>query len=121
MRKYIYIALFGSLGAMVRHLCYSTDFFSPTVTTLLINVLGSFALAVLLAVSFSNKHISLNIKLGLCVGFLGGFTTFSTLCKEIYILTLNLNYSEAALYIAVSVILGSGAVYAGNALEKGAL
>ena len=121
MNKYIYLAIFGFLGAILRHLAYSLNLGDTSLNTLLINVLGSFALAVILALSFSTRHLSLDFKLGITVGLLGAFTTFSTLCKEIYMFIYTGNYAFALLYISASIILGLGAVYAGNALEKGAL
>ena len=136
MTKYIHIAVFGFLGAIMRHLFYTFNFSFSPLNTLFINVLGSFALAAVVAIPFSvilmgkrrkewvqrlHSHMSLHMKLGITVGFLGAFTTFSTFCRDIYNLILSANFGVAVLYIVASILFGLGAVYVGNALEKGAL
>jgi fluoride ion exporter CrcB/FEX len=46
------------------------------------NVLGAFALAFILTIAFEIWTFDSDIRLGVTTGFLGAFTTFSTLCKE---------------------------------------
>ena len=53
------------------------------------------------------------IRLGIATGFLGAYTTFSTLCKETAELIYRGDYFSAIIYIAISIVLGFAAVYFG--------
>lgn len=76
------MALAGGLGAACRFLVDQliTTGAKPSlpVATLVINVLGAFALGVV-----SGSPASLVVRLVLGVGFCGGFTTFSTASVEL--------------------------------------
>src|SRR5262245_65981399 len=83
--------------------------------TLLINVLGSFAIGVVLTLATTNTVISANWRLLIVTGLLGGFTTFSTFSYETYQLIVNGSPLPAALNILGSVgggllgvVLGAG-------------
>jgi CrcB protein len=76
-------------------------------------VTGSFLLAFLLTAALKSVRFDSDLKLGLTTGFLGAFTTFSTFCKEVYLLINSRNYSITALYIILSVIFGFTAAYIG--------
>ena len=85
MKKYSYIAVGGMLGAMSRFGIENIqlwDFQSFPVQTLLVNITGSFFLLLLLTTAFEVLAFDPNIRLGIATGFLGAYTTFSTLCKE---------------------------------------
>lgn len=76
------IACFGAAGALSR---YGVDsLFANTTSsefpwsTLTVNVVGSFLLGVLVAVTTERLLLDENWRLALGVGFLSSFTTFST-------------------------------------------
>lgn len=50
--------------------------------TLAVNVLGSFALAVVVQVSAQTNLVKPELQLALTTGFMGGFTTYSTFNQE---------------------------------------
>ncbi len=117
MKKYSYIAAGGMLGAMSRFGIeniqlwdFQTEF---PIQTLLINITGSFFLLFLLTTAFEVLEFDANVRLGIATGFLGAYTTFSTLCKETVRLMMAGDYLIALLYILFSAVLGLAAAYLG--------
>jgi CrcB protein len=86
--------------------------------TLLINVLGSFAIGVVLTLAATNSAISASWRLLIVTGLLGGFTTFSTFSYETYQLLAEGSLLLAALYILGSVGIGLLGVVLGAALVR---
>jgi CrcB protein len=117
MRKYYLIGIGGFFGAVLRYVIrefphQSADGLIP-VDTLLINAAGAFLLAFIFRTATEYWDFDADLRLGICTGFLGAFTTFSTLCKEATMLTLGGNLYPAVLYIALSAFIGIGAAFAG--------
>ena len=85
--------------------------------TFCINILGCFliglALAIAAKLSFSNET-----KLFFTTGILGGFTTFSAFSNETFILFKNSQYTAAAIYVCLSVIIGVFATFVGYSVVK---
>ncbi|CAN5594649.1 fluoride efflux transporter CrcB [soil metagenome] len=79
-------------------------------TIVAINIVGSFALGVMTHVGV---HLSHDVRTGIGVGFLGGFTTFSTMTVQTVLEADGGNPSKAALYLFVSVAGGMLAALAG--------
>jgi len=50
--------------------------------TLAVNLLGSFLLGLLMTTSLRSTLMNPELRMGLTVGFMGGFTTFSTFSYE---------------------------------------
>ena len=82
-------------------------------SVLAINVAGSFALG-LLAGAGSSEHV----RAVLGVGFLGGFTTFSTFSLDAWADLDAGRPGRALAYVVLSVALGVGAAAAGWALAR---
>lgn len=86
MDKYLVIALGGGLGACARYWLagWVTHKFGATFPygTLLVNVTGSFALGLFLALTADRLHLDPRWRLFVATGFLGGYTTFSTYTFE---------------------------------------
>ncbi len=122
MRKNIYIMLGGAAGAVLRVLVRNMELFQCTsglpYSTLVVNFTGALILAFFLTVSFEISNFDPDIRIGFSTGFLGAFTTFSTLCKETAMLMFNGDYSSAILYIVLSCVLGFAAAYVGYILAK---
>ena len=110
MRKYLYIAIGGALGAMLRVAFKEMDFHQILgqlpVNTLMINLSGSFLLAFILSISLERLERHPDIRLGVATGFFGAFTTFSTMCKEITSLINSGNLLPAIAYAILSIMLG---------------
>jgi CrcB protein len=112
MKKYVYIGIAGSLGAILRYTIKNISIYnykgSIPLNTLIINITGSFILAFILSITYEQWKYSQNMKLGITTGFLGAFTTFSTMCKESVMLMMQGHYLSAISYIVISVIVGIG-------------
>lgn len=83
------------------------------ITTLLINIVGSFVIGLVFGISIKNENFAINWKLFLATGVCGGFTTFSAFSLENMQLLLNGKYGLFALYIILSILFGLAAVVAG--------
>ncbi len=120
MRKYIFIGLGSFLGAILRYLIKSLPLGEGAfpLSTLIINVIGAFALAFILSAALEIWDLSPDIRSGVTIGLLGAFTTFSTLCKETVGLISHQAFFFAGLYIVGSVLLGLGAAYLGVMLAR---
>ena len=96
----------GFLGAVLRYLCsllpLGRDGGFP-VGTLLVNVLGAFAIGLIAAAAARHAALSPRMILFLKTGICGGFTTFSTFSLEALALLEKKAYFLGALYIALSV------------------
>ncbi|MBX3402158.1 MAG: fluoride efflux transporter CrcB [Phycisphaeraceae bacterium] len=81
--------------------------------TLAVNVLGCLLVGFLAAMFATSWNIREEYRLGLIVGFLGGFTTFSAFGRETFVLATGHQLGWALANIALSVGLGLAAVWAG--------
>jgi CrcB protein len=110
------VGLAGSLGALLRYLLgrFVAEHISKEfpLGTLLINVSGSFVIGLLFALAARNM-ISSTLQLVLATGFLGGYTTFSTLSWEIVQLARGGDRAASILYLVGSVVLGLAAAALG--------
>ena len=114
IRNFLLVALGGALGSVLRHtaslIIPAKHFPWPT---LAVNIAGSFLIGLILALSTKEESFLYNWKLFLATGICGGFTTFSAFSLENMELLQNGKYLLAATYIALSVVLGIAAAFAG--------
>lgn len=86
MVKIIYLGIFGGLGCISRYLVsgWVYNLFGRTLPygTLAVNVVGSFLLGLIMEASLRSTLLSPELRIGITVGFMGGFTTFSTFSYE---------------------------------------
>jgi CrcB protein len=110
--KVLLVAVFGSLGALSRYgvsTAISTRNFPYA--TMAINIAGSFALGLVL--TLASQRIRPDLATGLAVGFLGAFTTFSTLSWDSFSLLKDGRPVAALVNVLISVALGVGAASLG--------
>jgi CrcB protein len=120
--KYLIIGLGGFLGANCRYFVgeliaarFGAHF---PYGTLIINISGSFAIGLFLALA-AERFIALqSLRFLLVIGFLGAYTTFSAFSFESLALIQSKAYLAAALNLAGSVVLGIIAVTAGVAAAR---
>lgn len=87
-------------------------------STLMVNVLGAFALGVLLAACLE-RGVGPPLLLPVVgVGLLGGFTTFSTFALEAVALVEAGRLTHAAAYVGLTNVVGLAAAVAGLALGR---
>lgn len=118
MKRFLLIGIGGFLGAVLRavvknQLLVPYSMLFPW-NTLLINVLGSFLIALFLTICMEVVEVDSDIRLCIATGFIGAFTTFSTVCKEAVKLLQHGQAAIAMTYLLVSILLGLSAVYAGT-------
>jgi len=82
-------------------------------STLIINVVGAFALATLVARAW--RRAPAWLRAGLGVGLLGSFTTFSAVAVSLVSLADAGEWTTAVAYLAVTLIAGLAAAWAGLA------
>jgi CrcB protein len=116
------VALGGALGASAR---YGLDrYIEERVAsvfpwaTFTINVTGCFVIGILTVQLVDRHHIPAWIRVGIVVGVLGGYTTFSTFSQESFSLIESRDFGVALAYLAGSVITGLLAVYCGTLLGR---
>mgnify|MGYP000506918115 CR=1 FL=1 len=72
--------------------------------TLAVNVIGSLLLGLIMEGSLRSTLLSPELRFGLTVGFMGGFTTFSTFSLESLTLLQQGRITAFLTYIALSLI-----------------
>jgi CrcB protein len=94
----------GALGCVCRYLLASSlgERFGIPYGTLAVNLLGSFALALLMSLSGRSEDPQLRLLLG--TGFMGGFTTYSTFNLETLRLLEAGDWRRAALYLGLTLV-----------------
>lgn len=107
----------GALGAVARYLV--VEWVAPRwarrfpLATFLINVTGAFALGLLMTAGGSGAHAPATARLLLGVGFLGGYTTFSTLSYETDALIRRGHTAHAWMHAAGTLVAGIAAATLG--------
>jgi len=114
LEPFLLVGIGGFAGANLR---YALDLIVPGVVvgTFLVNVLGSFALGVLVYDSLNSPAIAENSRLVFGTGFLSSFTTYSNFVLD----TILVEPLTAAGYVLASYIVGFLAVVAGRAFTEG--
>lgn len=112
MMNILLVAVGGFFGAIARYYVTRslTKNFSGTFphATLFVNVLGSFVLGVMLGFQVST---TVNLLFG--VGFLGAFTTFSTINAELVTFKQEKNWVFFTNYIVLTYLFGIVIAFAG--------
>lgn len=117
MLNILYVGLGGFIGSILRYLVFlsSNHLLGSNLpySTIIVNIIGSFFIGFLYQFFNNYIFISESTKLLLTVGFLGGFTTFSTFSIDAFILYQNYGKFFAVSYIILSVVLSLSALLLG--------
>lgn len=117
----LWIAMGGALGAISRYLVHqhmvANGMGALGLSTLTVNVVGSFAIGCCF-VFFERVSASEALRLGLMVGFLGAFTTFSSFSLELVSDLQVGNVLRPSIYAAASVVFCLLACYAGIVVTR---
>ena len=121
--KYLLILLGVSVGSLSRYLIgsalvtrYGTRL--PIIGTMTINVTGSFLIGLLMTLITERFGTNQNLRPLLVIGFLGGYTTFSSFEWETYSVIRDGGFWLGIFNIVGSVTLGYAAVWRGAMLAR---
>ena len=119
---YLLIALGGGIGSLARYLAggaimarFGSRF---PVGTLMVNVSGSFLIGLLMTLLTEKSQPSPYWRPLLVVGFLGGYTTFSSFEWETYAAIRDGGFWIGLANIVGSVVFGYAAVWLGALLAR---
>lgn len=125
MELLLAVAAGGALGAAGRYLVISwvgrwfgTGF---PLGTILVNVVGSFALGLLVVALAGAGPQSQAVQGFLVIGILGAFTTFSTFSLDVALLYERGTFGRLAAYVLGSVGLSIAGLFAGLSAMRGLL
>jgi CrcB protein len=115
--KYVLVGIGGCLGSILRFWLGSyiggkmgTRF---PYGTLVINITGSFLIGLVFALLTARTHWSPNWRYLVPIGFIGGYTTFSSFEYETLRSIQDGQIGLGLLYVAISVVFGFVAVWGG--------
>nr|NJM01802.1 fluoride efflux transporter CrcB [Desulfobacula sp.] len=86
--------------------------------TLTVNVMGCLLIGFLSGLAEARQVFSPEVRVLLLVGFLGGFTTFSTFGYEIFTAVRDGQFFSALANLLLHMVLGFGSVWLGFSLTK---
>jgi|RhiMethySRZTD1v2_1073278.scaffolds.fasta_scaffold657959_2 fluoride exporter len=122
MDRVLWISLAGAAGTAARYLLtvaitqrFGTSFPAATV---IINLTGCFIMAAVMAASAAIGW-SATVRMAVTVGFLGGFTTYSSFNQETMMLWERGATSAAMLNVAVTLLGGLAAGWVGMVVGRG--
>jgi len=121
--SYLVVFIGAGLGGLCRYLSVTTmhrvfSGISFPIGTLFVNLLGCFLIGLIAQLAESRSFLSGDVRLFLTVGFLGGFTTFSSFGYE----TLQLIRDGQVLYafgnVALQLLCGLVLVWLGTVVGR---
>jgi CrcB protein len=122
MHGLLAVAAGGVVGAVARYLVYQATGHllghGFPYATLIVNVVGSFAMGVLVEAMALVWSTSTEMRLFLAVGVLGSFTTFSTFSLDFVVLYERREWLLSGIYAVLSVVLSIAALFAGLYLAR---
>lgn len=125
MMNILLVAIGGAFGSVCRYLTGIAVSrllgMSFPWGTMVVNLVGSFAIGFLIELIARRFSASMELRLLLVVGVLGGFTTFSSFTLDALTLMERGTTGWAAFYVLATVILGLLAGYGGLAVGRSLL
>ena len=123
MINLILVGLGGFAGSICRYTAsrYAARMFPSALFpygTLFVNVTGCLLIGLLGGIFEARQVLSPELRALILVGFLGGFTTFSTFGNDLFLLARNGQSAAALADLAVHIVLGLGAVWLGFNLSR---
>lgn len=118
---YFAVAVGGAIGSLLRYqvsqICSLTIGNAFPYSILIVNVLGSFIIGLAIAY-FEQSTVSAYWRTFVVIGFLGGFTTFSSFSFDTFSLFINGEWLKAGLNTMLNLVFSFIAVAAGYLLFK---
>ena len=123
MIKILMVGMGGFAGSICRYLVsdlshrlFANPFFPYG--TLTVNVVGCLLIGLLGGLSETRQIFTPEIRAMIFIGFLGGFTTFSTFGYEIFTVARDGQFISAMTNLMLHLALGFGAVWFGFSMSK---
>lgn len=122
LRSILIVGFGGFIGTVARYL--TSRYFQENIAsvfpwgTFVVNIVGCFVIGLIYGLSEKGDFLSSDIRLFLTVGFCGGFTTFSSLANDAFLLLRQDEWLRFAFYTSMSFFLGLLAVYFGRIIIK---
>jgi CrcB protein len=120
--KYVLILIGGGAGSLARYVAATAIGTRWGARfpwgTMVVNVTGCFLIGLLMTILTERASLNPNWRFALVVGFLGGYTTFSTFEWETYSAVRSGGFWIGAANVVGSVVLGYLAVWLGSALAR---
>jgi len=108
--KIFLIALFGAIGTLARYGLQGVVQIRMggafPYGTLLINLSGCFLLGLIGQLTLNRMLVSADMRMAIAIGFLGGYTTFSSFAWETAKMLEDGEWLRASIYVGASVIAG---------------
>ena len=115
--RFVWVGLAGAIGSVLRYtIGLHVDQSKFPWATLAINISGSFVLALFLTLTLGRWSVSVTAPIA--VGFVGGYTTFSTFAFDGFTMGRSGRMLAATIYVCVSVLGGLAAAWIGYALGR---
>ena len=118
--RIVLLIVFGAVGTLARHgldgwIQYRVGSAFPA-GTLTVNLLGCLLLGTIAEFSLNHISVPADWRIGLTIGLMGGFTTFSTFGWDSLRMLQDGEWTKALLYIGASVVGGILAMMVGMRL-----
>ena len=123
MQIVLAVAVGGALGAVGRYAVSSAVTSALDVRgsgTLVANLLGAFALGMVIGLTEERWALSEPVRNGITVGVLGGFTTFSTYMYDVVYHTEEESWPLSLGLLGITIVLGLVAMVGGLAAGRAA-
>jgi len=119
LKSFLLVGIGGMVGSMLRYLfAVIIKPQSFPYATLSVNIVGCLVIGIVMGFVLKNEALNQNWKLFLATGICGGFTTFSAFSLECIQFIEQQRYAAMLGYIALSIVLGLAATFAGIQLTR---
>jgi len=122
LSKYLFVSLGGALGALSRYILVilAAKFLGADFPygTLFANVLGSFLLSFFMFFALEKLTLGSSLRLFFSTGFLGAFTTLSSVTYETILIAQSGDFVKAIINIFLNFFISLVAAYFGFLLSK---
>ena len=123
MLKLLLVGVGGFVGSVLRYLTsgfvlklFGKPYFPYG--TLVVNIIGCLLIGFLIGLSENRQLFTPETRVLIFVGFLGGFTTYSTFGYEVFSFARDGQIISVLVNILLHLVVGIGAVWLGYSLSK---
>ncbi|MFH5832347.1 fluoride efflux transporter CrcB [Halalkalibaculum sp. DA384] len=122
MYKLLLVGAGGFAGACLRYLLDEATYFFISkeafpAGTVVVNIMGCFLIGYLVSLLELRHVFPVELRLLVLTGFLGAFTTYSSFALDTFVLMERSAFLKTGLYLALQLLVGIGAVWAGMAIN----